>query len=277
MKRYRIQASSLLGHHEIQLGKPDPGKKFMALIRYLIGVKALVDQDEQMFRQVYGSFLWLGFEPKEAVEQYFQSVRDYLNLVSTQQKVYEWEAGTGFWFVDDLIRGSGGSARLVDRFGWPLGGSASTYGSTFLHPNHHEGVDFYSDYQSKLTRVSAPAPVYLIANGRCVFLGEQTGHSKGKIAVFRHRQPDGAEVISVYSHLNDLGDLRTDVAYPQGYINGSVSSPSAYYDPFLHFAIAFGATWDAANQSIYKLPLNATQGWIQERYLEPFHYLKSMF
>jgi hypothetical protein len=275
MKHYRIPANSLLGHHELQLGKPDPGKKFMALIRYLIGVKALLDQDEQMFRLVFGPFLWRGLDPREAVAQYFHSTRDYLNLVSTQRKVYEWEAETGFWFVDDLVHGAGGMTRLVDQLEWPLG-SASIYGYTFLQPSHHEGVDFYADYRAKLTRVSAPVPVYLVANGKCIFLGEQTGHSKGKMAVFRHRQADGAEVISIYSHLNDLGDLRTGVVYPHGFINGTVSSPNAYYDPFLHFAVAFGATWDMSSQSVSKLPLNATQGWIQERFLEPFHYIDSV-
>ncbi len=275
MKRYRIPACNLLGHHEIQLGKPDPGKKFLALIRYLIGVKVLVDQDEQMFRQVFGPFLWSGLEPKEAVGQYFQSIRDYLNLVSTQRKVYEWEAETGYWFVDDIVHNKPRIKRLADQYTWPLGGSPSMYGYTFLDPNHHEGVDFYSDQKAKTTRASAPVPVYLVANGRCIFLGEQTGHSQGKIAVFRHRQPDGAEFISVYSHLYDLADLRTGETYPRGYMSGLVSSPNAYYDPFLHFAIAYGAAWDANSQLIHNLPLNATQSWIKDRFLEPYQYLES--
>jgi hypothetical protein len=39
MKRYKISALDILGHHEIELDKPDPGKLFMASIRYLLGVK----------------------------------------------------------------------------------------------------------------------------------------------------------------------------------------------------------------------------------------------
>jgi hypothetical protein len=275
MKRYRIQAGNLLGHHEIQLGKPDPGKKFMALIRFLIGVKVLVDQDEQMFRQVFGPFLWSGLEPNEAVGQYFQSVRNYLNLVSTQRKVYEWEADTGFWFVDDIVHNNPRMKRLADQYSWPLGGSASMYGYTFLDPSHHEGVDFYSDRKARLTSLPAPHPIYLVAGGRCIFLGEQSGHTQGKIAVFRHRQTDGAEIVSVYSHLNGLGDLHSGSTYPLGYPVGSISSAKAYQDPFLHFAIAYGASWDANSQLIHNLPLNATQSWINERFLEPYAYLAS--
>jgi hypothetical protein len=48
MKRYQIPASNILGHLEIQMNKSDPGKIFLTLIRYLVGIKALVEDDLTM-------------------------------------------------------------------------------------------------------------------------------------------------------------------------------------------------------------------------------------
>jgi hypothetical protein len=54
MIRYRIPSNALLGHHELQLGKADPGKNFLALIRFLIGVLALSEEDPLFYALVFG-------------------------------------------------------------------------------------------------------------------------------------------------------------------------------------------------------------------------------
>jgi hypothetical protein len=41
MRRYNITANNIFGHNEVQLNKPDPGKKFMAFMRLLIGAKTI--------------------------------------------------------------------------------------------------------------------------------------------------------------------------------------------------------------------------------------------
>ena len=76
MKRYRIPATHILGHNEITLGKPDPGKKFLALIRYLIGVRALVEADIDSKHLVFGNFLGQEGDPELAVSRYFKFIRD---------------------------------------------------------------------------------------------------------------------------------------------------------------------------------------------------------
>jgi hypothetical protein len=54
--------------------KSDPGKKFMAFIRYIIGIYALYAKDEVFFRLVFGNFLNYDQDPWTAVRQYFRSV-----------------------------------------------------------------------------------------------------------------------------------------------------------------------------------------------------------
>ncbi len=92
MKRYGILSTNILGHNEIQLGKADPGKKFLAFLKYLIGLRALTEQDPEMQVLVFGPFLKANGNLQQAVTSYFQFLRDYLVLVGTQQQVYDWEA-----------------------------------------------------------------------------------------------------------------------------------------------------------------------------------------
>ncbi|OGO12080.1 MAG: hypothetical protein A2Y53_09380 [Chloroflexi bacterium RBG_16_47_49] len=266
MKRYGIPASDLMGHNEIQLGKADPGKKFMALVRFLIGAKALIEKDEQMCRLIFGQFLGDSQDPVRAVRRYFEFVRDYLLLVGTRRTVYEWEAIANYWSTYDRICLGRSKLNVADQFCWPISGQGLTNGYTFLNPNHHEGVDIYSP--------AAQSTVYLVANGKCVFIGDHGGHSQGKLAMFRHRQPDGAEIVSIYCHLSDLGDIQIGNQYPIRCRLGRISRQVAYEDPFLHFAIAYGATWDADLKINHNLPLNAATGWIQDRYLNPNDYLR---
>ena len=70
MKRYKISALDVLGHNELSLDKADPGKLFMATIRYLLGVKALIDADEEMKELVFGRFL------KDGADEYIGADED---------------------------------------------------------------------------------------------------------------------------------------------------------------------------------------------------------
>ncbi len=70
MKRYKISALDVLGHNELSLDKADPGKLFMATIRYLLGVKALIDADEEMKELVFGRFLKDGADEYIGADEY---------------------------------------------------------------------------------------------------------------------------------------------------------------------------------------------------------------
>ena len=274
MKRYNISAMNILGHHEIQLGKADPGKKFLSLIRFLIGMKALIEHDEKMQYLVFGQFFGQENNPQQAVQKYFKFIRDYLMLVGRPQQVYEWEALCSYWFVYDTIANHihSSSVPLAETFIPPLGGSTSQVGNKFLIPENHEGVDLQFDLNDNNINKLSLAPVQLIARGKCVYAGDCTGLHPGKLAMFRHRQPDGAEVVTVFGHLKEFGALKIGDFYPQGYPIGNIESHKNH-PAFLHFAIAYGATWDLDLHKNPNIPPNAGFTWIQERYLEPYKFL----
>jgi hypothetical protein len=274
MKRYGILASNLLGHNEIQLGKPDPGKKFLAMIKYLVGVKALVEGDERIKQLVFGQFLGADSGPREAVRKYFRFVHEYLGLVSAHRHVYEWEAASKYWFVYDHLFDNETGLQATEAFQHPIMSEVSQDGQKFLIPTSHEGVDFYRRKEQGAVARSSATPVHLVGNGVCTFVGELKGCCLGKTAMFQHRQADGAQVLSVFSHLHELGDLQVGKRYPISYRVGEVASNEAHINPYLHFAVAYGATWDSDLSRDPNIPLNAGTTWIQQRYLHPVEFLE---
>jgi murein DD-endopeptidase MepM/ murein hydrolase activator NlpD len=273
MKRYGIPASNLMGHNEIQLGKADPGKKFMALIRYLIGVKALVDKDTVMKRLVFGQFMEQTEGVDQAICRYFEAVHKYLVYVGSRRRVFEWEAESKYWFVHDLLSNGERADKLTSEFCWPFGGGISTPGYTFLQPNNHEGVDLYSGLVNHLQKTTIEKTIQLIAAGKCVFLGRANGRCGGKIAIFRHRQSDGSEIATVYDHLEKFADIQVGQNYSPGQPIGVVENHAAHQNAFLHFSVAYGATWEMDLSRNPDKPLNAGESWIKERYLNPLEYL----
>jgi len=273
MKRYGIPASNLLGHHEIQLGKADPGKKFMSLIRYLLGVKALLEAEESMKGLVFGQFLTPGGDPAQAVRDYFHFVRDYFLLVGTPRKVYEWESLTKFWGLEAKLGGLKSASGQGNKLLLPLLGSFSADGHRFLDPENHEGVDLYAEGVRE--KAGASATIHLAAHGDCLYTGLMEGCRQGQMAIFRHRPLDGAEMLTVYGHLNGLGEVRVGRSYPQGYPLGVIEKDSRHPNPYLHYAVAYGATWNTDLSTQPRVPLNAGASWIQDRYLDPSEYLQA--
>jgi hypothetical protein len=103
MKRYGIRASNVLGHHEISLDKSDPGKRFMALIRCLLGAKALCGYDPEMNELLFEQHLCSNQEPIQAVIIYLRWVHDYLELTSQPGQVSAWEEESGYWYLYDQV------------------------------------------------------------------------------------------------------------------------------------------------------------------------------
>ena len=273
MKRYGIQASNLMGHNEIQLGKADPGKKFMALIRYLIGVKALVEDDPVMNRLVFGQFMEETGGVAQAICRYFEAVHKYLVYVGSRRRVYEWEAESKYWFVHDFLSSGDRVGHMASEFCWPFGGGILTPGYRFLQPENHEGVDLYSGLANRDQNPPVGKTIQLIAAGKCVFLGRGGGQCGGKIAIFRHRQTDGSVIATVYDHLERFADIQVGQDYQSGQPIGLVENHSMHSDSYLHFSVAYGATWEMDLSKSPDKPLNAGEGWIRERYLSPLEYL----
>ena len=114
---------------------------------------------------------------------------------------------------------------------------------------------------------------YLSANGECIYLGEFTGCCGGLTAIFRHRQNNGSQVLSVYGHLDSINDLRVDTQYPIMYPLGEIKQDLEHTDPFLHFAMAYGGTWETDLRDRPAIPLNVGASWIRDRYQNPFNMM----
>jgi hypothetical protein len=203
------------------------------------------------------------------VEAYFQFVHDFLVLVSRPDAVYEWETTTSYWLVHDLASGQQPGQKVASSFRRPFQNALPNPNSTFTVPHHHEGVDMFRGVPKDLSTVA----VQLTALGECLYLGESHGFHPGHVAIFRHRQPDGAQVLSVYGHLDRLAELHTGNVYQPGELIGTVL-PTRLKEAMLHFAIGYGATWELELRSNPNIPLNAGATWIQQRYVHPLEYLE---
>jgi hypothetical protein len=267
MKRYRIYANDVMGHLEIDIQKTDPGKQFMAYIRLLLAVKALVDQDPEMFELVFGRFNH-SHTPLEGVLKYLAFIRDYLVLVARPTQVYRWEVQSKYWLLVDLVSGKKQIPDTGNRFIYPLRGSYALKGDNFLNPGNHEGVDLYPQDAGQ-----SSTPVFLVADGVCLFVGRSYGYCPGLSVVFRHRQPDGSEILTFYGHLSEVEDLQVGSFYYCGRRIGKVQSYVSYMGRYLHFAIAYGAVWEAELSSVGYVPVNVNAAWISERFLSPLEYL----
>ena len=273
MRRYGITANNLFGHHELQLNKPDPGKKFMALIRYLIGAKALLENDHSMNQLVFGSYLLENVDTLGAVKSYFKFVYDHLLLVSKPNRVYEWEGLSGYWFLSDLLDNRSGITTIGRRFLSPLTGKYSSPGRSFTLPANHEGIDLHRDANSNHIKAPLEGQALLVTNGICIYLGENDGCRGGRSAIFRHRQLNGCQVLSVYGHLDKMFDLNIGSQYPIHYPIGEIKKDHDNINPFLHFAMAYGGTWNTDLKARPSIPQNVGASWIKARYLNPFNLM----
>jgi hypothetical protein len=95
----------------------------------------------------------------------------------------------------------------------------------------------------------------------------------GYQAFFRHRQADGAEFLSHYANLSRVASLEVGGLYPAGEVVGQVNS-GAGKTFGLHFGIAYGAAWETTLRSNPEVPLNASVGWIRERFMDPVGFME---
>lgn len=273
MRRYGITANNLFGHNEIQLNKPDPGKKFMGLVRYLVGAKALIENDHYMNQLVFGNFLRDELDTLQAVNRYFKFVYDYLLMISKPVRVYEWEGLSGYWYLRDLFTSRPDDIAISRRFRKPLYGKISQPGRVFINPTNHEGADVYHDTAEIDGNDPRERKAFLTADGTCIYVGDFASCNGGQMAIFRHRQLNGSQVLSIYGHLDQVYDLEIGTQYPLNYPIGEIMQDLEHTEPFLHFAMAYGATWETDLKDRSSIPLNAGESWIKDRYLNPFNLM----
>jgi hypothetical protein len=272
MKRYRISANNITGHFEIQLSKPDPGKKFLALIKYLIGIKALLQGEEEMLMLVFEQFLDGPDSHLDAVLDYFKYLRHYLMLTASPRQISEWDAWSKYFTLYEAIQN--GYLRLsgVDTYFQPVIDPIWEPGYRFLIPDNHEGIDIYPDLRDLPTH-NHVQDVQLLANGICIYLGKSLGLHDGLLAIFRHRQVDGSEVISSYGHLGSFANLKVGGKFSGGQVIGKITTPKHPPHGFLHFSLAYGPSWDIQLKNNPSIPLNVGPTWIRNYYINPSTFL----
>jgi len=100
-----------------------------------------------------------------------------------------------------------------------------------------------------------------------------TGCCGGLTAIFRHRQRSGSQVLTIYSHLDSINQLKVGDYYPITYPLGEIRQDLDHSDPFLHFAMAYGGTWNTDLMERPAIPLNVGASWIRDRYQHPFNLM----
>jgi hypothetical protein len=58
---------------------------------------------------------------------------------------------------------------------------------------------------------------------------------------------------------------------------GEITQDQQHSDPFLHFALAYGGTWETDLKKRTSIPRNAGASWIKERYQNPFNLMSGGF
>ena len=134
--------------------------------------------------------------------------------------------------------------------------------------------EIFANEKEAIASYARSANIKLMSEGVCLYTGENHRCHPGKTALFSHIQPDGAQVLTVYGNLNDLGNLYAGELYPTGYPVGTLASLRLHQVPSLHFAVAYGATWDTDLQVNPTIPINAGTNWIQDRYQNPLEVLQ---
>jgi len=268
MKRYQITANNIIGHLEVQLSKSDPGKKFLALIKYLIGIKALIEPDEDMRSLIFGPFLNGQDSPHNAVLDYFEYLRDYLLLIATPRQVSEWDAWSKFFILHETIQQGHPELSGVETFYPPVIEPFWHPGYRFLLPDNHEGVDIYPDLRT-IPKQEAMQDVHLLASGVCMYMGRSIGLHDGLLAIFRHRQADGSDVISSYGHLKTLPNITIGEKCLGGQVIGQIATPNNPPHGFLHFSLAYGPSWEIYLSKNANIPLNVGPTWIKNYFISP--------
>jgi hypothetical protein len=277
MKRYQIPIQNLMGHHEIELLKSDPGKVFLNVIRFLIGINALVSGDEALQLLVFGSFK---FEKNRwiAVSEYFRFIRDYLVLVAYPDQIYTWEGKTNYWIVLHSILAQISNQKqsrhlVFDRMMLPLKEEFQIKRDSYLLPEQHTGVDIYVRENSSPFEQRSPVNVYLPASGECLYTGREAICKYGYVVIFKHVQPDGASVLTIFGNLQKLASLKIGQFYPMGWRIGAFERGSSIGEGCLHFAVAYGASWETVLRSSPVVSSLININWIQRRFLSPLDYI----
>lgn len=274
MKAYNIGPWNVIGHYEIEPGKGDPGKVYLAEVRFYLGLKALTEEGDDSKQLVFGMFLE-GSNSQEASKNYFESVRNYLVLTATPLEVASFEERTRYWDIMDSLFPPEQKVPVATSFRRPISGTDIGTGFSFLQTRDDGGYHTGKDYN---TVDDAGKPVFLIGDSVCIYSGF-LGTGFGNTAIFRFRTKDGAEYITRYLHLENLPNTKEGEIYKKGFVVGNVGRSGGWpvNTEHLHLDIAPVATYQKGAGLELKLnywPKPGTKEWVvKSSYIDPEVFL----
>ncbi|MFP3854384.1 MAG: hypothetical protein ACLFWD_08850 [Anaerolineales bacterium] len=94
MLAYSLRAWDIVGHFELQGDKPDPGKLFMAQIRFLVGIQALQNPGRTLRLLTFGRYR-TSFELVRAAAGYFEKLLEFTSRLTTPNQFRAWDQFSG--------------------------------------------------------------------------------------------------------------------------------------------------------------------------------------
>jgi len=300
MNKYpEIRFSNINGHFEIQIDKADPGKRFIAELRLLLALKVLIGENQTLKENFFGPFMTESGNLKEAAKRFFDFHWDYLvsSYWGNSKRVFEWESRTGFWNIYKTLFEEA-PAQIADHFTLPVssqGQEEIVYGNRFTEPEAHEGIDLNLQTSRRLIDEDLGHIIASTANGKVIFAGEIPGRpGLGKTIVIEHILPDGAKVLSLYAHLDQIGVSKGQVVRINENI-ASMGNSGGQVDSHLHFAL-FPASakrekelnlylqlsyqgedvtpyFEDESGRIYIVPATAGRQFVESHYFEPLDFI----
>ena len=93
IKRHNISspAFNTYGHQELDFNKDDPGKNFIFEMKLLIGIYALISNDQELLHLVFNPFTINGtISKRRAVTNYFNFIKDYFKRTTEPTAAEYW-------------------------------------------------------------------------------------------------------------------------------------------------------------------------------------------
>ncbi len=103
LRHFSLGPWDVLGHQELQFDKPDPGKLFTALIRYLLGILALVNPGSRLRKLTFG-VINSGHHLIYAARHYFTTLAEYVRRLVLSDDYEAWLSFCGLWDLVEFLR-----------------------------------------------------------------------------------------------------------------------------------------------------------------------------
>lgn len=90
-KYYKMSpAFNFLGHRELDLAKEDPGRRLTYLMKVLVGLNSLKNNDDDLSNIIFGPFIEKSASVQEGVLKYFDFIKEYFCISSDLREAKDY-------------------------------------------------------------------------------------------------------------------------------------------------------------------------------------------